>query len=897
MAATISFAEGVLNVQGDPNAVNNVRLYARAGHLVATAGRVRQVVPLAGVLAISVTGGNLNDKLILGEDLRIKATLDGGAGNDYLYGGAGHDTLLGGLGNDRLVGRRGNDTLTGGGGKDIYVGGPGRNRYNRTIDPALVEVPVEPPVPQPGGPTLQAPYPASVAERPMRLQHPNGGSFSLGRNVKLYRNSDGRLVVGDGVHDDTTGIQRAIDSLPVAKGLPLGHSPVGGTIYFPPGTYKITQPLRVPGSVILSGAGPETVIHYTGQGRSAIEYVNSGADFASAAGATDMTIRADHGGGFAATSQITAPLIFTQVRFRDIVLDTAGWGIDFRDNDTYTQNSFFDNILIRNVGAGGLRFSGNANKLNGIRTEGAPRPNFNPNTGVVRVGGDGTAVSNSELAGLPADAVGFYFRGNGGHVRMTNSTVPVGDAPAAGTGPGFVFDNTIGTYIDDLGGRSAKFINSYGVRILRQWVDGSAAALPQVLQGDDRTRILIDDVYGSQDPGAINADKAVFHITRWNRATVNDYRAARGDPSALLPPSPAASRNATAIGVNAREFVNDSGIAVRGDGVNDDTTGLQKAINLFLANRDNPNAPRSGAVYLPTGTYRITQPLTLPSGVVLIGDGGGTAIRYTGAGGVAVRFSDPSGTVTGAGLENLSIGAENGGAIGDVRGVPVVNARMSDLVIDAAGWGIDLRDLRNSKISNIHQRQIGAGSVRVVGNHNTFYAINTEFGARPGFANEPALVSIKGDYNSITGCLIEGVPTGSAHAFYVSGTGVTFGNNWTEINNTGQAIAKDRIAFIFEDLHDATFHDIYLLTSNQRARFVNSTATFQMLGAGAERFPLTTYFLMDANTRINAEWAISLYGLGDHGAGVTVAEQLVLYPGGDQSGGVWSARGGYGSTN
>lgn len=888
MAATIEFADGVLNIQGDPNVANNIRVYTqpRTGNLVAIAGAVRKTVPLASVKSINATGGDGNDRIMLGDQLRIRATLSGGAGADQLYGGAANDTLLGGPGNDKLVGRRGNDRIVGGGGQDTYVGGPGRNSYDRSQpDTNLGEIPVENPVPEPGtGPWLAAPYPASVVERPITLQHPNGGTFSLGRNVKLFKNADGSSVSGDGVRDDTTGIQRAIDSLPNSQGIPQGNVASGGTLYFPPGTYRITQPLAVPGGVILSGSGPLTVLHYVGTTGAAVEFIEDpvfGVKYVSGAGARDMTIRSDQTAGFMVRS--ATKLYVTLMRFRDLVFDTAGWGIDFRGSDT--QNSFFENLLFRNLGTGAIYIHGNANKLNAIQVEGPVRTGFRAEPGIVVALGAGTSISNSVIRGAAADAaVGFYVNGGlGGGIQLfRNNSV---EAPGV-AGPGgrarFVFENIEALTIDDFDGKKAKFIEGGAVRISRQWVDGNAYDLANYLETDSRTRILVDNVYSLQGADAINGQRAGVRFANWHRGTTADYVAAGGGAIATLPPSPAGARNATAIGVNVKEFVGDDGVSVRGDGLHDDTSGIQKAINLFLANRDAPGAPQSGAVYLPTGVYRITAPLSLPSGVVLIGDGSGTVIRYTGTGGPAIRFSDPSGTVNGAGIENLSIGAEEGSAIGDVAGVPVIGARMVNLALNVSGWGIDLRDLRESTISNIHQKQMRLGSVRVDGRNNLVHAINTEFGVRSGFNADPALVVVKGDGNTVTGSVIEGVPSGTAQAFYLSGTGLVFENNWAEITHLGPLDAKDGIAFTFENVSNARVNELYLLNSKHRARFINSQVTITLFDTLAESFPMKDYVLMDATSSLKLEFAVSRYGVGTvPGRNVQVDQELVLIPGGD----------------
>lgn len=62
-------------------------------------------------------------------------------------------------------------------------------------------------------------------------------------NVMSYKCTDGQYVQGDGIHDDTTGIQSAINDV---KNL-------GGVIFFPLGKYKITSTIRIQNSVRLIG--------------------------------------------------------------------------------------------------------------------------------------------------------------------------------------------------------------------------------------------------------------------------------------------------------------------------------------------------------------------------------------------------------------------------------------------------------------------------------------------------------------------------------------------------------------------------------------------------------------------------------------------------------------------
>lgn len=60
-------------------------------------------------------------------------------------------------------------------------------------------------------------------------------------------------ATGDGVADDTSEIQAAIDALPAGDGSTTSR---GGTVYLPAGTYKISATLHLRSGVTLAGAGP-----------------------------------------------------------------------------------------------------------------------------------------------------------------------------------------------------------------------------------------------------------------------------------------------------------------------------------------------------------------------------------------------------------------------------------------------------------------------------------------------------------------------------------------------------------------------------------------------------------------------------------------------------------------
>jgi hypothetical protein len=82
-------------------------------------------VSAAEATSIVVATGGGNDLVLLGEDVRVSATILGGAGNDTLIGGRAADAIYGEAGNDFLLGLSGADLLDGGDGDDTLIGGLG----------------------------------------------------------------------------------------------------------------------------------------------------------------------------------------------------------------------------------------------------------------------------------------------------------------------------------------------------------------------------------------------------------------------------------------------------------------------------------------------------------------------------------------------------------------------------------------------------------------------------------------------------------------------------------------------------------------------------------------------------------------------------------------------------
>jgi len=96
---------------------------------------------LGSISEINIDARGGNDFVFVGNALRIRSTIYGGAGNDVLFGsgdndsifgGDGNDVLFGLMGDDFLDGGNGNDWLYGGVGTDTLVGGKGKNRLFQT---------------------------------------------------------------------------------------------------------------------------------------------------------------------------------------------------------------------------------------------------------------------------------------------------------------------------------------------------------------------------------------------------------------------------------------------------------------------------------------------------------------------------------------------------------------------------------------------------------------------------------------------------------------------------------------------------------------------------------------------------------------------------------------------
>ena len=864
--STVGVNDGVLTIVGNLDTGNRVTVKATArGRLIsAIVNGKRRSFSRLGLAGLDIIGGSARDVITVAANVKLATTIDGAGGNDAITGGSAGDTLRGGLGNDTLRGGAGDDYLDGGDGTNALIGGTGVNTLVNIVDY----------VPEAGGTLVESPAP-----RPTALLRANGSIAPFGIDVTTFRNADGSFVrPSDGI-DDTTGIQAAIDSLDPYWGFPIGTTGMGGTVYLTGGVYDTSEPLRLPGTVTLAGDGPGSGIRYNGGYGSAIELIEvKDGNFNSAAGLRDLYIKADYAAGVGISA--SRRLFVLQFHARNITLDTAGWGINFEGHQT--QNCYFEDVTVRTPGSGALLIEGNVNKVVGVKVVDWVRDGFFASPGLIVVKGDSNRIQDCVVGPLPAGSGSAYYI-SGYFPSLENNRADVsGVIPTLADGVAFTFDTAEGGTIDDLRGRKAQFINTVALEIGRQWVGPDVITLDDLLVRDDVSRLIVNEMSGPLTIGGVSRATTVLrpaadrvHVTRWADLPAELYFAG-APPVVNRQTTPSVAGGAPAYGVNVRDFAADAGMP--GNLARDDTAAVQAAINALT--RPRPRAAGGmavgGIVYLPAGAYRITSPLLVPDGVVLVGEGAGTAIKYDGRAGAAIQFRTAGkSVVTGAGVENLCISAQSAGAIGAAPGTVLEGIRVQEVVLNCLGWGIDLRQCvtRNSAFDNVHQRDLGTGSVWVHGDGNRFYAINTEFGVRPGFVAEPALLVVRGDNNSIVGCVIEGVPDRSATAIYVNGSGLYWSHNWAEIQNTGIPDARNNDAFIFENVRNVAHVDnLHILTTVHRARFINSSVKIAQINNFGENFPLKDYFAFDSASTLEIDWVIARWwGTGAlEGSGIRI---------------------------
>lgn len=107
--------------------VDHVEIGAGKAFLTLSLNGRSTPISTTNLKTIRIGGGRGDDILIVSPNIKIRASVDGGAGNDQIGGGGGSDTLAGGRGNDSIAGHNGNDYIDGGSDDDVLYDVDGIN--------------------------------------------------------------------------------------------------------------------------------------------------------------------------------------------------------------------------------------------------------------------------------------------------------------------------------------------------------------------------------------------------------------------------------------------------------------------------------------------------------------------------------------------------------------------------------------------------------------------------------------------------------------------------------------------------------------------------------------------------------------------------------------------------
>jgi hypothetical protein len=445
------------------------------------------------------------------------------------------------------------------------------------------------------------------------------GPFASWKNVETVYGA-----VGDGAHDDTSAVQNALNAL-------QGGSAT--TIYFPAGTYKITNTVTLQGAqhVNVIGHDPtDTMIIWAGASGGTMFRVNGVAysrfdrltlDGKSTAGIiVDQSW--DNAAGFFDTGNQFGDDIFQNAGIaytcgalgygcaetallRDKFLNnrTAGVSLgNFNALDIWVWYSMFQNNARGMTNTiSGPQQAGNFHAFNSVFQNSSVADISIGNTGVFNIRNNYSSGSNQFFtAGATGNPAGINIIGNTILDTTQSETISIGNL-----GPITAIDNVI---------RS----------------NASVSSGPVIRGGNNNftTLFSMGNTFTATSPVSATGN---FH-------SVNDQVVSRTSVNPSAPTLPGTPPN------NGRRIFDVA--------VGSSASQIQSAINSAAS------AGSRAVVHLPTGNYNISTTLVVPanSDMQIIGDGYTSRLNWTGgSGGPVLRLNGPSKAV----LREFSIGGNN----------------------------------------------------------------------------------------------------------------------------------------------------------------------------------------------------------------------------------------------
>lgn len=658
----------------------------------------------------------------------------------------------------------------------------------------------------------------------------------------------------DGI-DDTDAIQAAINSLPVSDGVPAGHTPAGGILLFPEGVFDITRALRLPSSVTLRGAGPNTVIHHVGANRNepAIQ-LYSPFVHRNNVGATveNLSIYTRWSGGIWIDPAMNGKLI--DLRLANLRISALGPAIDLRSEVTY--HSEIDNVEVYNPGSTALylgRFDGvGANLLvRNFSVTGTARSGFRAEEGLVIITSDvlvqGLKIS-ARTPALPLYMTNADFVGGSKGVTLYDVAI---DVPTASLPGGLVahFRDMARVDIDLFSGvglgRRLVMTNAHDVQIRYMRSDGSSNVLSHITSKDSGSYLRV----GNAANGRLN------YPPRANQQSGH-----------VRTPMPTLVIDATAFGVN-------------GDDELDDTVALQRAIDSLPKGNGLPEGPQAvgGIVQLPSGTIRTNAPIKLPSGVWLRGHNNATIIRNSSANWseavIELTSPYPHRSNVGAGLDSVGIYSWRAAGVkadftltGELR-----DFHMSGVNLNTGRTAIDLRDVQVNygNFEHILVANPGSGAIWLGRSDNSSVGnvvrnLRTARDPRPDFQTDLAMFVFFGD-TRIEGGSLEDVwdqfSTAPLPGMYFSGSGRIEGmfSEW--------ASHPSQVGFVFDNATGVEIDRLHHITPWRRIDVRNgSNVLMRSLSIDGVTSELRDNISVDGSSRFTLNTVYSQFdsGMLDH---------------------------------
>ena len=474
------------------------------------------------------------------------------------------------------------------------------------------------------------------------------GPFASWANVKTNYGA-----VGDGVTDDTAAIQKALNAL----------GPTNPTLYFPAGTYLITQTLNLAGQQYINVVGQDpavTAIIWGGSSGGTMLYINGVAY----SRFDRLTFNGQGSAGVAVDQSWTGSGNYFDVgnEYADDVFENIGTGLHcgylgYGCADTAVLRSQFINNTVVGI------TEGNFNALGMFVWYSLFQNNA---LGISNYGGAGNfIVYNNIFENSTSSDIGI---GNpGGYISLRYNYSTGSNQFVAGGGSCSPDNFTIqGNTILDTTNPISIVRADLGPAVLLDNVIRSAASVttgPVVTVGWNSA--CGGDLFSMGNTFTASSPTLAYNNSHYH--SINDQVVARSMINPTMPTLPGTPPN------NNRQIFEAS---PAGSGTAC-TAASPCSVQQAIANA--ANAEQSGAIHpvahITAGSYNITSPITVPatvtSGIQIIGDGGYTQFNWSNgaSAGPVMRLLGPSKVI----LRDILI--SGGGNIAD--GIEVDNADQS----------------------------------------------------------------------------------------------------------------------------------------------------------------------------------------------------------------------------